>query len=170
MHRHKAQEFPILGTLRPAGQRPPPLANRGEVLWLDHAAADEHQQQRRRDADKEHPAPTIGADDLVDLSGDQRADRAAGHHDAEDAGPVRLGKGFSHERNADDDLGAGADSGQEAENAELRRSLREALQCCEDAEDQDTQRQHKCQKESRNPLPVTQTGLERASAPISTNA
>jgi len=38
-------------------------------------------------------------------------------------------------------LHRGADPGQEAKDAKLRRSLREALQCREDAEDQDAQRQ-----------------------------
>ena len=68
------------------------------------------------------------ADQVIDLRRHQCADCAAGHHDAENAGAVVLGERLGDERDADDDLGAGPDPGEEAENAELQRRLRHALQ------------------------------------------
>ena len=81
------------------------------------------------------------ADQVIDLRRQQCADRAAGHHDAENAGAVALGEHLGDERDADDDLGAGADPGEKAENAELQRGLRQTLQRGEHAEDQDAERQ-----------------------------
>ena len=53
---------------------------------------------------------------------------------------MRLGEGLGNQRDADDDLGAGAEAGEKAEEAELK-GLRETLQGGEHAEHQDAERQ-----------------------------
>ena len=110
-----------------AVDRGAPLAHGLEMRRLAHAAADEQQQQRGCDADEEDVAPAIGPDQIVDLAADDRAERAAGHHDTEDLGAVMLGERLRHQGNPDHDFGACADAGEEAEYPELQRRLGEAL-------------------------------------------
>jgi len=100
------------------GERLPSRLDRGKALWLDHAAADEGQQYRRRNAEEEHVAPTVGADPIVDVGREQIAKAAAGHHEAEDFRPVGFGEGLGDERDGDHQLGAGAKPGDEAETAQ----------------------------------------------------
>ena len=75
------------------------------------------------------------------MPADQRAEAAAGHHHPQHLGALRLGEDLGHQWNADDDFGAGADTGEEAQDAEHRGALREALQRGEYRDDGDAQRQ-----------------------------
>ena len=74
------------------------------MLGLDHAAADQQQQQGRSDAGEEHITPAIAADQRIDLAADDAPHRPAGHHDAEDLGAVRFGTGLRYQRDSDNDL------------------------------------------------------------------
>src|SRR5216683_6970972 len=143
LQRYEAQEFPILGGggAGLGGERAAPVAHRPEMLGLNHAAADQQQQQGRSDAGEKHIAPAIAADQCVDLAADNAPHGSAGHHDTENLGAMDFGEGLGHQRDADDDFGPGADPGEEAIDPELQRRLREALQPGEDAVDQDAERQ-----------------------------
>src|SRR5260370_38188025 len=81
----------------------------------------------------------MGADQMVDLAANDRAERAAGHHDAKALGTMALGERLRHQGNPDHDFGACAEAREEAEDAELQRALGEALASGEDTEHQDAE-------------------------------
>ena len=73
----------------------------------------------------EHRPPAVGRKPIVDFATDQRAERTAGHHEAQHLGAGRLvGEGFGEQRYANDDFSTGADTGHEAAHAELQNILR----------------------------------------------
>ena len=111
------------------------------MFGLDHVAADQQEQQRRGDAGEEHVAPAIASDKRVNLAPDDAPHRAASHHDAEDLGAIGFGKGLRHQRDADNDLGSGADPREKAIDPQIERRLRQPLKPGEDAVDHNAERQ-----------------------------
>jgi hypothetical protein len=143
LQRHEAEKFAVLGAGRAGlrGKRTTPLAHHLKMLRLDHAAADQQQQQCRGDADEEHIAPAEATDQRVDLAADDAAHRPAGHHNSENLGTVNLSEGFGYQRDSDNDFGSGTNPGKEAIDPELEGRVRQSLQPGEYAIDQDANRQ-----------------------------
>ena len=115
--------------------------HRLEARRLVHAAADQQQDQRRQHAGEQHVAPAIRPHPGEQLAPDQAAKPAAGHHDAQHLGALRLREGLGDQRDAHHQLRAGADTGEEAADAEHDRPLRETLQRGEDRHHHHAERQ-----------------------------
>src|SRR5262249_62073519 len=113
-----------------------------EIIGLTHVATNEEQYERGHQAGVEHRAPSVGRKPVVDLTPDQRAEGAAGHHETQHLGAGGLvGEGFGEQWDANDDFRAGADTGQEATQAELQNVLRQPLRGREHGNDGDADKQ-----------------------------
>ena len=138
LHRHEAHELAIvIGDALSRPDRLAPFGDGGEPVRFDHAPADHREQQRRHDADEEHHAPAVAADQSIGPGTEERAERAACHHDSGDLGAMRLAQRLGEQWNADHEFRAGAEAGDETVEGEIPDSVRQALQRREDAIDHD---------------------------------
>ena len=114
LHRHEAHELAIvIGDALSRPDRLAPFGDGGEPVRFDHAPADDREQQRRYDADEEHHAPAVAADQSIGPGAEERAERAACHHEAGDLGAMRLAQRLGEQWNADHQFRACAEAGDE---------------------------------------------------------
>ena len=81
------------------------------------------------------------ADQRVNPGPEKGANRAARHHDARDFRALRFAEHLGQQRNADDDLGSGADAGEEAIQTEIEQADRKPLHRGEKAIEPDAEHQ-----------------------------
>ena len=94
-----------------------------KALRLEHPSAHDRQDDRRHDADKEHVAPAIAADEAVGPGTDERAERATRHHDRSDLCPVGLAERLGKQRYPDHQLGSGTEPGNKAIDGKVENTL-----------------------------------------------